>query len=142
MDPVAALDAAGDAGPRAARRSRRRRTRRRRSTGRTDPAHLQRTAAAAHPPGHRTSTPPRRSRGLVPMAATTPIPRPHQPLPPPSRRTFMIKKSTAGVLTSLLLSPQIVRKTLGSSQLDPILANAKTAGQRRKRSVAPAGRGV
>src|SRR3954468_11111142 len=105
MDPVAALDAAGDAGPRAARRSRRRRTRRRRSTGRTDPAHLQRAAAAAHPPGHRTSTPPRRSPDLVPVAATTPVPRPYQPLPPPSGSLLMIKRSTAGVLTGLCPSP-------------------------------------
>ena len=32
------------------------------------------------------------------MAATTPVPRPCQPLPPPSQRPFMIKRSTAGVL--------------------------------------------
>src|SRR5215213_5143089 len=98
---LAALDPAGDARPRPARRSGRRRTRRGSSTGRTDPAHLQRAAAAAHPPGPRPGTPPRRSGGLVPMAATTPIPLPCQPLPPPSRRPFMIKRSTAGVLTQL-----------------------------------------
>ncbi|WP_408662885.1 DUF6578 domain-containing protein, partial [Jatrophihabitans sp.] len=37
------------------------------------------------------------------MAATTPIPLPCQPLPPPSRRPFMIKRSTAGVLGDPLL---------------------------------------
>src|SRR3954468_7371465 len=41
----------------------------------------------------------RRPRGLVPMAATTPVPRPPQPLPPPTGSLFMIKRSTAGVLT-------------------------------------------
>src|SRR3954462_16046023 len=73
---LAALDAAGDAGPRAARRPRRRRTRRRTTPARADPAHLQRAAAPPAPPGHRTRSPTRRSRGRVLLAATTPVPRP------------------------------------------------------------------
>src|SRR5207237_816652 len=86
---LAPLDAAGDARPRPARRPRRRRTRRR-AAPEADPAHLQRAPAAAHPSGPRPSTPPRRPGDLVPMATTTPIPRPYQPLPPPSGRTSMI----------------------------------------------------
>ena len=35
-------------------------------------------------------------------------------------------------LTRLPLSPQMVRKTFESGQLEPILINAKSAGQRRK----------
>src|SRR3954465_6173572 len=95
---LAALDAAGHARPRAARRSRRRRTRRGRAAGRADPPPLPRAAAPARPPGPRTRPATRRPGGLVPLAATTPMPRPRQPLPSPSGRPLMIKKSTAGVL--------------------------------------------
>src|SRR3954467_8779262 len=87
---LAPLDPVGDARPRPAGRPRRRRTRRRAAPG-ADSAHLQRAPAAAHPSGPRPSTPPCRPGDLVPVAPTAPIPRPRQPLPPPSGRTPMIK---------------------------------------------------
>jgi hypothetical protein len=42
--------------------------------------------------------PTRRSRGLAVLAATTPIPRPRQPLPPPNGKPLMIKKIYGGLL--------------------------------------------
>ena len=44
------------------------------------------------------------------MAATTPVPRPPQPLPPPDGWPFMIKRSTAGVLGR---HRWVVERTLG-----------------------------
>jgi hypothetical protein len=50
----------------------------------------------------------------------------------PAGRSWADGTRSLPVLTSLLLSPQIVRKTFESSQLEPISTNTKTAGQRRK----------
>src|SRR4051794_30499456 len=68
------------------------------ATDRADPADLQRTAAPAYPPGPRTRPSPRRSGGLVQMAAATPTPPPRQPLPTPGGSLFMITRSPAGLL--------------------------------------------
>src|SRR4051795_6044214 len=93
MDPVAALDAAGDAGSRPAGGAHRRRARARPGRARADRVDLRRGPPAPH---HRPCAADRTGRcagprhRLVPLAPGSPTPRQDLPLRPPRSSALMI----------------------------------------------------